>query len=70
MIQVWMIIVACLAPDYTECRTLGQIRFVHPEVCQLQRPTMAGVYQLMVPHGWMTFTKCEFVNREKNGRKG
>lgn len=70
MIEAWMIIVACLAPNYTECVELDRIEFVDPLMCQLRRPAAAAIYQLEMPDGWLTFTKCELVNPEKNERRG
>ncbi len=70
MIETWMLIVACLAPHYTGCVMLEEIKFEDPEMCQLRRPTAAMIFQLDLPDGWVTFTKCELLNTEKNGRLG
>lgn len=70
MIEAWMIIIACLAPNYTDCERLETIKFENSERCQLLRPTAAAIFQLDLNDGWLTFTKCELVNPEKNGRRG
>ncbi len=70
MIEVWMVIVACLAPHYTDCEVLETVKFTDPERCQLMRPAAAAFVQLNLNDGWLTFTRCELVNPEENGRLG
>ena len=65
-----MIVVACLAPHYVECRTLASIEMQNPEICRWWRPTTAMAFQFDQPDNWRTFTRCELVNPEKNGRRG
>ncbi len=70
MIKVFLIVMACVEPDYTECQWLYAAEMYNPKICQLRRPMMAMGFQLDLPDGWLTFTRCELVNPEKNRRRG
>lgn len=70
MIKVFLIVMACMKPDFTTCERLAFVEMQDPELCQLRRPTAAMLYQLDLPNGWLTFTRCQLVNPEKNGRLG
>ncbi len=70
MIRVFLIIMACMEPNFTTCERLASFMLPDPEICQLRRPEAAMAYQLDLPDGWLTFTRCQLVNSEKNGRLG
>lgn len=70
MIKVFLVILACMKPNYTACQWLDVVEMPNPEICQLRRPTAAMFFQPGLPDGWLTFTRCELVNTEKNGRLG
>lgn len=72
MIKVFLVVIACMAPNYTYCEWMESVEMSDPETCQLTRPVAAGVFQLQLPEGsgWRTFTRCELINPEENGRLG
>ena len=70
MIKVWLIVVACLEPDYTLCARYPAIEQPNMRVCQLNRSAAASTYQTFGYDGWLTFTKCQYVNPDKNGSLG
>lgn len=71
MLKVFLVIVACAEPNFTECLTPKAIGpFANPELCQLERSVVTPAYQLAAPEGWRIFTKCQLINPTKNGRLG
>ena len=73
MIKVFLIVMACLEPNYTACQRLTTVEVTGPDPmywCLLNRPRAAMLWQLQIKDGWITFTQCQLVNTEKNGRLG
>jgi len=72
VIEIWIIIVAYLAPDYVQCVWLDTLEQSTMRVCLLNRPAAASIYQLRldtIPEldGYLTFTKCETGVLVENG---
>ena len=74
MLKVFLIVWACLEPNYTDCEQLIAteiIRDVDPmRWCLLHRPAVAMLWQKRLNDGWLTFTQCKIVNPDKNGELG
>lgn len=71
MIKVFLIIVACAEPNFTECLTPKSMGpFANPDLCRLEQPAVTAAFQLAAPDGWRVFTKCQLVNAEQNGKLG
>jgi len=74
MIKVFLIVMACLRPNFTHCEQLAVTEIVREtdpmRWCLLHRPWVASRWQVRLKDNWLTFTRCEFVNPEKNGRRG
>ena len=70
MIEVWMIVVACLAPNFTECRLLESMDWKDPIQCQLHRPVVVSMFMNRVVNWegeWITFTECQLIVPDQNG---
>ena len=65
MLKVFLIVWACMEPDYTRCEQLVATeikREADPMYwCLLNRPWVASMWQLRLNDGWLTFTKCQTV---------
>ncbi len=74
MIKIFLVVVACLRPDFTQCEQLTATEIVRPVDpmywCLLNRPWVSSMWQTKVNDGWTVFTRCQLVNTEKNGRLG
>jgi hypothetical protein len=73
MIKVFLLVVACMRPDFTTCQQLMAEEITGPDPvywCLLNRPFAAMLWQERMNDGWLTFTRCQLVNTEKNGRLG
>ena len=74
MLKVFMIVWACLEPNYTHCEQLMASEVTRGKDpmrwCLLTRPGMAALWQEKLNDGWLTFTKCQIVNPDKNGELG
>jgi len=70
MIKVFLVVVACLAPDYVKCDQIAVYRMKNPVVCQLNRPPMVMFYERQnnLNDGWFIFTRCQIVNTENGDR--
>lgn len=73
MIKVFLIVMACMRPDFTHCQQLmaEEVTGSDPMYwCLLNRPRTASLWQARMPERWLTFTRCALVNAEENGRLG
>ena len=74
MLKVWMIVMACMAPDFTTCQRMAAVEWSDPITCQLDRILVSGLWRIKLENqghsNWSIFTRCEIVNPEKNGRRG
>ncbi len=78
MIELFLIVTACLEPNYTDCHQLKAYDYTQesPHFCQLDRPYQAAAWQLWLDlgeegnMGWRTFTRCQYVNPDQNGETG
>lgn len=75
MIKVFLIVTACLAPNFVECEWMEVIERPDPIQCQLDRIPVSGWWrhEVQVEQGflnWSIFTRCDLVNPESNGEKG
>ena len=68
MIKVFLIIMGCAEPNYTECHELDPVEQPNMLTCQLRRPAVTSIFHAMP--GWRIFTKCQYVNPDKNGKLG
>ncbi len=74
-IEVWLIVTACLAPNFVECKWMEAIERPDPITCQLDRIPKSIEWRYRVQdvqgfYNWSVFTSCELVNAELNGRRG
>jgi hypothetical protein len=69
MIQVFLVILACVAPDFTYCKRMLIVERPDPITCQFDRLPIGGVWQLELReknlYKWSIFTHCEFVKSER-----
>ncbi len=65
-----MLVMACWSPDYTTCGVLETKQYETMEECEMDRIPTVGSWQTQVYEGWITFSDCEFINPEENGRLG
>ena len=66
-LTVFLVIMACMEPEYNRCQTLHQYQIPPPKAyywCLLNRPAMAAFWQHRVYDGWLTFTECRLVDME------
>lgn len=74
MIKVFLIVMACQAPDYTICHRMDVIERPDPVTCQMDRVPVSGWWRTNIQNqgysNWSIFTRCELINTEKNGRRG
>lgn len=74
MLKVFLVVVACQAPNYTYCKWMEAIEVPDPLTCQEERVPVSGVWKAEVRRqgftDWEVFTRCELINPEQNGKKG
>ena len=74
MIKIFLIVMACVAPDFTTCQRMAVVEWSNPINCQLDRILVSGLWREKLQSqgysNWSIFTRCEIVNPEKNGRRG
>ncbi len=73
MIKIFLVVVACMRPDFTECKMLmaEEITGFDPMYwCLLNRPRAAMMWQARAGDRWLTFTRCQIVNPTENGELG
>jgi len=72
VIEVWIIIVACLGSNYVQCVQIDAVPQPTMRTCLLNRPAAASIYQLKVDtiselDGYLTFTWCKTGVLVENG---
>lgn len=74
MIKVILVVVACAAPDYTDCAWMVAIERPNPIQCQKDRIPVSAWWRDEIRRqgfpDWSIFTRCELINPEKNGGLG
>lgn len=75
MTRLFLIVFACMAPDFSTCHQMSSYEYTlrpHYE-CQLDRPYYLMVWQDIVEqhgnHDWLTFTRCRFETPEQRGEE-
>ncbi len=75
MIKVFLIVMACMRPNFTACQQLMAEEVTGPDPmhwCLLNWPRAAALWQLRLPDDrrWLAFTRCQLVNPTQNGELG
>lgn len=74
MLKIFLIVMACMRPDFTTCKLMEYVEQPDPTTCQLDRVPVSGWWKIEIREqgfpNWSIFTRCEIVNTEQNGRKG
>ena len=74
MIEVFLIVMICVAPDFTTCKRAVAIESPDPITCQLDRIPISGLWKIEIRDqgfpNWEVFTYCDLVSPKKDGRVG
>lgn len=75
-IKIFLVVMACQAPNFTECKWMQAIDVtdIGPIECQKARIPVSSLWKAEIRKqgfpNWEVFTRCELVNPEKNGERG
>jgi hypothetical protein len=71
MIQVFLVVLACVSPDFEYCKRMLIVERPDPITCQFDRIPISGVWQLEIRKKglfkWSIFTYCDIVESERTG---